>query len=396
MRQVRVYTIHPSFIWTISSFNRNCICPIPAEAWHKHQIRVIIGLNDSQLVDSLNSKASTGSKTRYWHFPDVEGRGAFPGDYRMALLPFQAAKDLGYNFKWMLYGDDDTIWHLSNVQKLLAPFNHSLPYALSDFLLWRDVMGPSIIAPRCLPCHWNTTLNISLGFDWPLKGGCEKGCTPDLACGPRTYEIDKNFPAIGLINGSTIPMNQRECFERGIGTSCPLECTRNAAGTIGPLVAYGGAGYIFSVELLKQFPPERARYYYDRKVCNGCDCYISKMLWNASVAITDPGYGFTTMAHKHDVLRRRLFSDVRFDSIMRSAGDGRCLMDPDCLWYLQYPVSQHLFARRFSETHTKHPLHWIEGATNWTRHVLGTLDKIKRDLETKGLLDATRRNRWKK
>ena len=284
----------------------------------------------------------------------------------------------------MIYGDDDTIWHLSNVLKLLEPFDHSLPYALSDFLLWPDAMGPSVLAPRCLPCHWDNKINVSFGFDWPSRGGCEKGCTPDLACGPRTYEIDSRFPAMGLINGSSIPKSNEECLARGITGHCPKECSKNAGE--GPLVGYGGAGYILSVGLLKQFPPERVRRHYDTHQCNGCDCFISRMLWNAPHAFTDPGYGFLTLQNPNDIMRRRLFSDGRFDHVIKSPS--RCHEEPDCIWYLQVTVSQHLNARHFTHTHKDHPLHWIEVAANWTRHVLLTLDLMRVDLQARGLLNV--------
>ena len=158
----------------------------------------------------------------------------------------------------------------------------------------------------------------------------------------------------------------------------------------GPLVAYGGAGYILSVGLLKQISPKRARVYYDHNVCNGCDCYISRMLWSNGIAFTDPGLGFTTMEHKKDHLRKRYFSDYRFEPVLRGmeAKTLKCDEDSDCQWFLQVPVSQHLNARHFTHTrtHIDHDLHWIEAAANCTRHSLTALDKLREDLRAKGLI----------
>ena len=192
--------------------------------------------------------------------------------------------------------------------------------------------------------------------------------------------------------GSTIPLTPEECIARGILDKaytegpCPLECIRNAAGEGQPLVAYGGSGMIFSVGLLKQFPPERATKYYDFSGCNGCDCFITRMLWNNSVAFTDPGYGLATLKNKKDLMRKRLFSDSTFDIVMMKVEAGLCSNDPYCRWYLSLPVSQHLHARAFERSHKEHPLQWVEAAANWTRYAVDRMDKARVDLEARGLL----------
>ena len=67
-------------------------------------------------------------------------------------------------YKWMLYGDDDTLWFMEGVLQLLDSFDHNVPYAITDEIFWHNwgqqppgerfhEDGP----PRCLPCHFNTT-----------------------------------------------------------------------------------------------------------------------------------------------------------------------------------------------------------------------------------------------
>ena len=56
-----------------------------AELWHKNSIRVVIGLNDSSLVNILNKK-SEGSKRRYWYFPDNNTVNI--GQFKVSLSPY--------------------------------------------------------------------------------------------------------------------------------------------------------------------------------------------------------------------------------------------------------------------------------------------------------------------
>ena len=47
--------------------------------------------------------------------------GPQPGDLRAAMAPFIAAKAAGpENFKWMMFGDDDTVFFVDNVLQVCA------------------------------------------------------------------------------------------------------------------------------------------------------------------------------------------------------------------------------------------------------------------------------------
>jgi hypothetical protein len=65
-------------------------------------------------------------------------------------------------FKWMLYGDDDTLWHMPGVLRLLQHYDPELPYAISDYFWYADA-SPSVVAPRCLPCHFKGTAAVEVG-----------------------------------------------------------------------------------------------------------------------------------------------------------------------------------------------------------------------------------------
>lgn len=53
------------------------------------------------------------------------------------MAPFvahQLLKKEGVDYKWMLYGDDDTMWFLSAVLDLLRDYDSELPYFISGML----------------------------------------------------------------------------------------------------------------------------------------------------------------------------------------------------------------------------------------------------------------------
>lgn len=68
---------------------------------------------------------------------------------RAAIAPFLAAKVFKGTFKWILYGDDDTLWVVDNLLRYLATLDHDVPYMLSD-ALWFLNRGP----PGTPCCRW--------------------------------------------------------------------------------------------------------------------------------------------------------------------------------------------------------------------------------------------------
>ncbi|KAG2488356.1 hypothetical protein HYH03_013046 [Edaphochlamys debaryana] len=57
-------------------------------------------------------------------------------------------------------GDDDTQFYITGAQRLVAQFDPEQPLALSDHY-WYMSSRPQPYAPRCLPCHFNTSLLIN-------------------------------------------------------------------------------------------------------------------------------------------------------------------------------------------------------------------------------------------
>ena len=61
---------------------------------------------------------------------------------RAGVTPFLAAHLRGYeNFKWMLYGDDDTVFFVDNALDMLEELDHNMPYFLTDHLWFPDQFG---------------------------------------------------------------------------------------------------------------------------------------------------------------------------------------------------------------------------------------------------------------
>ncbi len=61
-----------------------------------------------------------------------------PGDMRTAVAPFlvhsYVANRAGQEYKWLLFGDDDTVFFVPNVLRLLSRLDHTVPMALTDNL----------------------------------------------------------------------------------------------------------------------------------------------------------------------------------------------------------------------------------------------------------------------
>lgn len=49
------------------------------------------------------------------------------------MMPFLANQSVGVdNYKWILFGEDDTVFFVENTLKLLGHLDHELPYFLTD------------------------------------------------------------------------------------------------------------------------------------------------------------------------------------------------------------------------------------------------------------------------
>ena len=97
-----------------------------------------------------NERIAEGRQhNEFWgDYPDIWdepwGRVHRPFDSRAAMAPFvahQLLKREGVDYKWLLYGDDDTMWFLSAVADLLRDYDSDLPYFISGMTAQHSTFG---------------------------------------------------------------------------------------------------------------------------------------------------------------------------------------------------------------------------------------------------------------
>ena len=80
---------------------------------------------------------------------------------KLLRLNAPCVQEFGESYKWLLYGDDDTVFFPEAARQLLARFDPDLPYAITDNMWFEESLvaqppfrHPAAGAPRCLPCHF--------------------------------------------------------------------------------------------------------------------------------------------------------------------------------------------------------------------------------------------------
>ncbi|KAK9803696.1 hypothetical protein WJX73_002056 [Symbiochloris irregularis] len=153
--------------------------------------------------DELRAEGAKRNETWAFYPDDRPLRTlALFGDSRAALAPFLAHKYYGDSYKWLMYGDDDTLFFPHALKRTLQNLDPNIPYFLTDHMWWTEIeldrpdhprpgttYHPQPKAPRCVPCNYhmlNPTGNTSaLAFKAPP--GCP--CTPQLLCGADTEQV---------------------------------------------------------------------------------------------------------------------------------------------------------------------------------------------------------------
>ncbi len=91
-------------------------------------------------VNSMRSQVLYRAAQGLLDLSESSNSGAHVG--RAGVTPFLAAHLRGYdNFKWMLYGDDDTVFFVDNALDMLEELDHNMPYFLTDHLWFPDQFG---------------------------------------------------------------------------------------------------------------------------------------------------------------------------------------------------------------------------------------------------------------
>ena len=160
------------------------------------------------------------------------------------MIPNTLWQALGDSYKWLLYGDDDTVFFPAAALQLLASFDPDLPYAITDNLWFEEALvaqppfrHPALDAPRCLPCHFvddplalrtftGGSLNSVSAGDYSVFDKCG-ACLPsepfnfwNLAqCVQATVHILSNHPSTWQLNlpctaGWIFLARKRICFSQ--------------------------------------------------------------------------------------------------------------------------------------------------------------------------------------
>ncbi|GIL79838.1 hypothetical protein Vretimale_12458 [Volvox reticuliferus] len=388
----KVY-VSSDFVFATGSFPARYILAQSTRSWRR-DIRAFIAVNNTDDLPLLNEKNKVHQE-HYEYFPD-DGtgdlgktfHGYMAGDTRAAMAPFLAHQYFGESYKWMLYGDDDTLFYMPAVKRLLAHLDPELPIAISDNL-WFRARHPNLFAPRCLPCHLAVDADPQTLMEPPHKGSSNpEAPQPKTLHIPNVTVVMNGYLQFMLGVRSPADMESAKVqklltkntfgdFNKSLAAishlppnasvpgvrylprpACPF-CTARAACTPRPprdhnvtgagcfaSGGHGGAGMIFSVGLLRRLAPERMKQCYMKIIlAPGGDGMLSSCLWEAGYAFTDPGastlarYDGNYLLFSSEAGKWMLHDPLTV--LLRGKCDGRCK------WLLRNAASHHGRGRHF-------------------------------------------------
>ncbi|KAK9837693.1 hypothetical protein WJX74_003187 [Apatococcus lobatus] len=197
------------------------------------------------------------------------------GDIRAVMTPFMANKSIGTdNFKFVLYGDDDTVFFPDNILDLVNGLDHEMPYFMTDCIWFpekeddRDIfVHADRKAPRCLPC----------GYEDPLMHRPWDTTVPQPSWNAT--------PACPCTQQSLCDMDNLNMF-----TDCNWNYWRPGFWYF----IHGGAGAIMSQGLFRRGEYEDIQHYVRSKGYYGSgDSTITETIQVLlGILPTDPGYGY--------------------------------------------------------------------------------------------------------
>ncbi|PNW72215.1 hypothetical protein CHLRE_16g677350v5 [Chlamydomonas reinhardtii] len=379
------------FVFATGSYPDRYLLAQATRSWRRG-VRAFIAINNTQDVDTLNER-NQAHHERYEYFPDEgEGdlgprfHGFMRGDSRAAMAPFMAHEHYGETYKWLLYGDDDTIFYMPAVKRMLAHLDPELPYAISDNLWYRS-RHPNLFAPRCLPCHMAVDADPPPGDEQEEEeeeedGGGRKAEPITI---PSVTDVSNGYGRFLVGARTDADMNhgkakramrtrafqdwnktQHQLAEHGPEASvpglryvprpaCPF-CTREAACTPSPPPAartgcypaggHGGAGMIFSVGLLRRLSAARMKECFMQQFgAPGGDSLLSTCLWREGYAFTDPGTSTLAMYDGNYVLFSSEAGKWALHDPLTVLIRGKC--DSRCKWLIRNAASHHGRGRHF-------------------------------------------------
>uniref|UniRef100_A0A7S0WVN9 Uncharacterized protein n=1 Tax=Chlamydomonas leiostraca TaxID=1034604 RepID=A0A7S0WVN9_9CHLO len=300
-------------------------------------------------------------QTEPWHIPHngsyrswMHGR---PGDIRIALGPalaHQALKARGWAYKFMLFGDDDTLWLLPSLLRLLNALriDPALPVALSDNL-WHRNKGalnpahPSPEAVRCLPCGPTVNTTVAPLPSHRVDAASEAAAVARNAEKARLKAIKEQQAG----RQRPLPYEPAQgCAMCSQAMACAwywqnkLDCR--------PMGVHGGAGGVLSHGLMERMSLKAMTDCIPTlAVITGGDAIFSHCLWTTlKMGWTEPG-AYTLSGPLGAANPNRLFFDPRPLRLVWSKPATRPLVQlveqlrfcgEDCIWAVLNGVTMHI------------------------------------------------------
>ncbi|DBA90820.1 TPA: hypothetical protein ACH3X1_004023 [Trebouxia sp. C0004] len=319
------------------------LLPEATRAWREGVPTVIVMETGYDLTNTSTAfqQGTTSHLEQFADYPDLTDRSFKMGDMRACMAPFIANNTAGIDsYKWILFGDDDTVFYVDNALRMLETLDHTMPYILSDHIWFptdlknfdmSQYQHPNRIAPRCLPCNYT-----------------------DPAEGPPS-----NKTYVGFRAPRACPCKPEDvCKSDNLGLFADGNCNPARFHWFWP---HGGAGMIFSQGLM------RMRSYEDIELAvrsmgwahqGAGDMAIAHIFWDEfGIMATDPGYGYfrptinlfdpgwRLTPDGHDMGTHAAGVMDRFEMALQ----GWC--NEECEDQLQHLISVHLGARESAWHH---------------------------------------------
>mmetsp|Transcript_15886 Transcript_15886/g.34284 ORF Transcript_15886/g.34284 Transcript_15886/m.34284 type:complete len:461 (+) Transcript_15886:81-1463(+) len=323
----------------------------------RHGIRTFIVLDDPVVAKALDQSSDSALYSEsYSYYPDRKS-GLRKWESRYVAAPFLAHEYYKGAYKWMLIGDDDTLWFMTGVYRLLRFYNSALPYFISDNLVdlihpenwdakitnvftrpvnFGALLRPSWLSISCLPCHATKAAAILKDkyANTSLAGIPWRGCPCRNVQGCR-YRA-------AMCKHQTVP---DPAF-------CSLKHDRCSHSW-----PWGGAGMIASVGLLNNFTWEGergvAKFIKDMETPeyshHAGDFLLSLLIYERGSIQKQDGYGITLPSYSALLGGQYLLSEYM---VFAPVGCAALLEDPyefvkngacdrKCRWLLKHVVTQH-------------------------------------------------------
>ncbi|BDA47330.1 hypothetical protein COCOBI_10-1760 [Coccomyxa sp. Obi] len=195
------------------------------------------------------------------YYPDAKPlRSFFAGDPRAAMVPFLAYKGLNDSFKWLFYGDDDTVFFLEGAMNVVKDLDPNMPYFLTDNMWFSQHMAkhsrhPHQGAPQCTPCGYRKDTSA---LPFPAPAGCP--CRVEELCrADTTGALNKPPKACG------VPRVPARTYSM-----------------------HGGAGALISVGMFRKVSYDHMHRCVQGAYSSGGDAFITECLWDAGYGMTNP------------------------------------------------------------------------------------------------------------